>query len=156
VQLVRAYMSYWRQTGTRFSVRYIAETLRKQPAYVKELVDAFLRRFDPSLAEATRAEALEKIADIKSRLPGINHADSEEVLGALADLIVATLRTNYFQNNQQGDKIIFKFDTSSLSLVPEPRPFREIYAPSRAVACAGPTAWKTTAPKSWAWSRRRW
>jgi glutamate dehydrogenase len=131
VQLVRAYMSYWRQTGTRFSVRYIAETLRKQPAYVKELVDAFLRRFDPSLAEATRAEALEKIADIKSRLPGINHADSEEVLGALADLIVATLRTNYFQNNQQGDKIIFKFDTSSLSLVPEPRPFREIFVFSR-------------------------
>ena len=131
VQLVRAYMSYWRQTGTRFSVRYIAETLRKQPAYVKELVDAFLRRFDPSLAEATRAEALEKIADIKTRLPGINHADSEEVLGALADLIVATLRTNYFQNDQKGDKIIFKFDTSSLSLVPEPRPFREIFVFSR-------------------------
>ncbi|HEX8605121.1 MAG TPA: glutamate dehydrogenase, partial [Pseudoduganella sp.] len=28
VQLVRAYMSYWRQTGTQFSVRYIAESLR--------------------------------------------------------------------------------------------------------------------------------
>jgi glutamate dehydrogenase len=35
VQLVRAYMSYWRQTGTKLSVRYIAETLRKQPALVK-------------------------------------------------------------------------------------------------------------------------
>jgi glutamate dehydrogenase len=131
VQLVRAYMSYWRQTGTRFSVRYMAETLRKQPAIVKELVDAFLQRFDPSLDDATRGAALDKVADIKSRLPAINHADSEEVLGAMATLIAATLRTNYFQNDQQGDKIIFKFDTSNLSLVPEPRPFREIFVFSR-------------------------
>ncbi|MET0265891.1 MAG: NAD-glutamate dehydrogenase domain-containing protein [Duganella sp.] len=131
VQLVRAYMSYWRQTGTQFSVRYIAETLRKQPAYVKELVDAFLQRFDPALDDTTRAAALDTIADIKARLPGINHADSEQVLGALADLITATLRTNYFQNGQKGDKIIFKFDTSHLSLVPEPRPYREIFVFSR-------------------------
>jgi glutamate dehydrogenase len=131
VQLVRAYMSYWRQTGTRFSVRYIAETLRKQPAIVKELVDAFLQRFNPALDDATRAAALDTLAAIKGRLPSINHADSEEVLGAMTDLMVATLRTNYFQNNQKGDKIIFKFDTSNLSLVPEPRPFREIFVFSR-------------------------
>lgn len=131
VQLVRAYMSYWRQAGTNFSVRYMAETLRTQPALVKELVDAFLQRFDPASDDATRAAALDRLADIKSRLPAINHADSEAVLGAMATLIGATLRTNYFQNNQQGDKIIFKFDTSNLSLVPEPRPFREIFVFSR-------------------------
>ncbi|MEV4779255.1 NAD-glutamate dehydrogenase domain-containing protein [Burkholderia sp. LMU1-1-1.1] len=131
VQLVRAYMSYWRQTGSQFSVRYIAETLRKQPAIVKQLVDAFLQRFNPALDEATRNAALESLAAIKGRLPSINHADSEEVLGALTDLMTATLRTNYFQNNQKGDKIIFKFDTSNLSLVPEPRPFREIFVFSR-------------------------
>jgi glutamate dehydrogenase len=131
VQLVRAYMSYWRQTGTRFSVRYIAETLRKQPVIVKELVDAFLQRFNPALDDATRAAALDTLAGIKNRLPEINHADSEEVLGAMIDLIAATLRTNYFQNDQKGDKIIFKFDTSNLSLVPEPRPFREIFVFSR-------------------------
>ncbi|MRW93427.1 glutamate dehydrogenase [Duganella sp. FT80W] len=131
VQLVRAYMSYWKQASPRFSVRYMAETLRKQPAIVKELVDAFLQRFNPAHDEATRAAALEKIADIRSRLPAINHADSEEVLGAMATLISATLRTNYFQNDQKGDKIIFKFDTSNLTLVPEPRPFREIFVFSR-------------------------
>ncbi|WP_295993017.1 NAD-glutamate dehydrogenase domain-containing protein, partial [Rugamonas sp.] len=131
VQLVRAYMSYWRQAGSRFSVRYIAETLRKQPVLVKELVDAFLQRFDPSLSDAEHAAAHEKMLDIKGRLPEMNHADSEEILGAVTDLMVATLRTNYFQNDQKGDKIIFKFDTSSLALVPEPRPFREIFVFSR-------------------------
>jgi len=131
VQLVRAYMSYWRQAGSRFSVRYIAETLRKQPVLVKELVDAFLLRFDPSLSDAQHAAAHEKMLDIKGRLPEMNHADSEEILGAVTDLMIATLRTNYFQNGQKGDKIIFKFDTSNLSLVPEPRPFREIFVFSR-------------------------
>lgn len=131
VQLVRAYTSYWRQTGSRFSVRYIAESLRKQPAHVKALVDAFLQRFDPALSDAQHAAALEAIATIKAGLPSVNHADTEEILGALADLMAATLRTSYFQNNQQGDKIIFKFDTSSLALVPEPRPYREIFVFSR-------------------------
>src|SRR5471032_1513807 len=131
VQLVRAYMSYWRQTGTRFSVGYIAEKLHKQPAIVKEMVDAFLTSFDPSQDEGKRAAAQQALLDIKSRLPDINHADSEEVMGAMTDLMLATLRTNYFQNKQKGDKIIFKFDTSNLSLVPEPRQFREIFVFSR-------------------------
>jgi glutamate dehydrogenase len=131
VQLVRAYLSYWRQTGSQFSVRYIAETVRKQPAYVKQLVDAFLLRFDPALTEAQRAEAVEAVAAIKARLSAINHADTEAMLGALADLILATVRTSYFQNGQQGDKIIFKIDTSHLPLVPEPRPYREIFVFSR-------------------------
>jgi len=131
VQLVRAYLSYWRQTGAKFSVRYMADTLRRQPALVKELVDGFLQRFDPKLSDAERAAGGERIAALKTRLASVNHADTEEILGALADLAMATVRTNYFQNDQQGDKIIFKFDTSHLALVPEPRPYREIFVFSR-------------------------
>jgi len=131
VLLVRAYMSYWRQTGTQFSVRYIAETIRRQPALVKEIVDAFIQRFNPVSSEAARNTAKENLLGIKARLPQINHADTEVILAALIDLILATLRTNYFQNGGKGEKIIFKFDTSNLSLVPQPRPFREIYVFSR-------------------------
>ena len=131
VQLVRAYIAYWRQTGSRFSVRYIADCLRKQAAHVKALVDAFLQRFDPALSEPQQAGALDTLISIKSGLASVNHADTEEILGSMADLVKATLRTNYFQNRQQGDKIIFKFDTSSLALVPEPRPYREIFVFSR-------------------------
>ncbi|MES2259812.1 MAG: NAD-glutamate dehydrogenase domain-containing protein [Pseudomonadota bacterium] len=131
VQLMRAYVSYWRQTGSRFSVRYCAEVLRKQPVLVKQLVDAFEQRFDPALDEEKRHAALDTLAEIKAGLPSVNHADTEEILAAVVDLMHATLRSNYFQNAQQGDKIILKFDTSNLALVPEPRPFREIFVFSR-------------------------
>ena len=131
VQLVRAYISYWRQTGSKFTVRYMADTLRRQPDMVKELVDGFLQRFNPALPEAERAAGTEKVRSLKSRLTSVNHADTEEILAALVDLVLATVRTSYFQNEQKGDKIIFKFDTSNLALAPEPRPYREIFVFSR-------------------------
>ena len=131
VQLVRAYISYWRQTGSKFSVRYMADTLRRRPDLVRELVEGFKKRFDPAGSSDARLAAGERIAAIKTTLASVNHADTEEILAALVDLVLATVRTNYFQNDQQGDKIIFKFNTSQLALVPEPRPYREIYVFSR-------------------------
>jgi len=129
VQLVRAYISYWRQLGSKFSVRYMAETLRTQPALVKEFVTAFLLRFDPALSDSEHAAGTAKLAALRTGLSNVNHADTEEIMAALVDLALATVRTNYFQND--GEKIIFKVDTSNLVLAPEPRPYREIYVFSR-------------------------
>jgi len=129
VQLVRAYISYWRQLGSKFSVRYMAETLRDQPALVKEFVAGFVQRFDPKLDENAHNEGSTRLYTLKTELPKLNHADTEEIMAALVDLALATVRTNYFQND--GEKIIFKVDTSNLALAPEPRPFREIYVFSR-------------------------
>jgi glutamate dehydrogenase len=133
VQLVRAYISYWRQAGSKFSTRYMAETLRLRAGLVKGLVDGFIQRFDPSLPQEQRDAAAAKLADLKAGLASVNHADTEEIMAALVDLVMATVRTNYFQGAEEkrGEKIIFKFDTSKLHLVPEPRPFREIYVFSR-------------------------
>jgi glutamate dehydrogenase len=129
VQLVRAYISYWRQAGSKFSTRYMAETLRLRAGLVKELVDGFLLRFDPKLGEDQRALGAAKLAELKAGLANVNHADTEEIMGALVDLVMATVRTNYFQND--GEKIIFKIATADLALAPEPRPWREIYVFSR-------------------------
>ena len=129
VQLVRAYISYWRQLGSKFSVRYMAETLRTQPALVKEFVAGFLLRFDPKLGDAEHGAGTAKLAALKAGLSTVNHADTEEIMAALVDLALATVRTNYFQHD--GEKIIFKVDTSNLALAPEPRPYREIYVFSR-------------------------
>ena len=131
VQLVRAYASYWRQAGCRFSLRYIADCLRKQPAAVRTLVEGFQTRFDPALSAEARAAGTAALAALKKSLTELNHADTEDILRSFANLMLATLRTSYFQESQIGDTIILKFDSSHLALLPEPRPYREIYVFSR-------------------------
>ncbi len=131
VQVMRAYASYWRQTGSRFSLRYIADCLRKQPVIVRTLVESFAKRFDPALSDADRAAGTAALHDVKQNLADLNHADTEDILRSIADLMLATLRTSYFQDAQTGDTIIFKFDSGQLSFLPEPRPYREIFVFSR-------------------------
>ncbi len=131
IQLLRAYISYWRQAGARLSVRYIADCLRKQPSLARELVQAFLQRFDPARSEAERNQGVDALRAIKGRLSEVNHADTELVLASVADLMLATLRTSYFQRQQPEDTIIFKFDSAQLPFLPEPRPYREIFVFSR-------------------------
>jgi glutamate dehydrogenase len=130
VQLIRAYASYWRQAGCRFSLRYMAERLKTQPAHVCTLVEAFRVRFDPALSEQQREFGSAALMAFKQGLGDIDHADTELILRSIADLMLATLRTSYFQP-AQGDTIVFKFDSSELALLPQPRPYREIYVFAR-------------------------
>ncbi|PRC94808.1 NAD-glutamate dehydrogenase domain-containing protein [Solimicrobium silvestre] len=131
VQVIRAYASYWRQAGCRFSIRYMADCLKKQAHYVRQLTDAFLLRFDPTLDQQQREAGTAALHAIIEKLTDINHADSEDILRTLAELMLATLRTSYFQSKQLNDIILFKFDTTKLSWLPQPRPFREIFVFSR-------------------------
>ena len=131
VQVIRAYASYWRQAGCRFSLRYMADCLKKQPAPVRALISAFLARFDPALTAEQRAAGTAAIEALRKDLSAVNHADTEDILKSLADLMLATLRTSYFQDAKGSDTVIFKFDSTALSLLPQPRPFREIYIFSR-------------------------
>jgi len=131
VQIIRAYSSYWRQAGCRFSLRYMAECLKKQARYVREIADAFLLRFNPELSQQQRDTGTAALEAIKEKLAEINHVDTETILRTLVELALATLRTSYFQSKQLDDTILFKFDTTQLSWLPQPRPFREIFVFSR-------------------------
>ena len=131
VQLIRAYASYWRQAGCKFSLRYMAERMKTQPALVRTLVESFLARFDPSLSAEQRAFGTATLSSFKQRLAEVNHADTENILGSIAALMLATVRTSYFQSAQSGDTIVFKFDSGQLALLPQPRPYREIFVFAR-------------------------
>jgi glutamate dehydrogenase len=131
VQVIRAYASYWRQAGCRFSLRYIADCLKRAPGAVRTLIQGFTQRFDPAGSDATRAAGTAMLDAIRNDLAAIQHADTEDILRSLADLMLATLRTSYFQTCQIGDTILFKFDSSALALLPQPRPYRELFVFSR-------------------------
>ena len=131
VQMIRAYASYWRQGGCRFSIRYMADCLKKQAHYVRQITDAFVTRFNPETDPQHRELGTNALLAIKEKLADINHADSEDILRTLVELMLATIRTSYFQKKQVNDTILFKFDTTKLNWLPQPRPFREIFVFSR-------------------------
>ena len=131
IQIIRAYASFWRQAGCRFSLRYIADCLRQQPLIVRSLVDHFLIRFDPQLSASQRDTATTALDALRNNLADINHADTEDILRSLAELMLATVRTSYFQPTQKCDTIVFKFDAAALKLLPQPRPFKELFVFAR-------------------------
>ena len=131
VQVIRAYVSYWRQAGCRFSIRYMADCLKKQAPFARQLIEAFLTRFNPALSDSERAAGTQALIAFKEHITDINHADSEDILRTIAELMLATVRTSYFQDKQQNGTVLFKFDTTQLSWLPQPRPFREIFVFNR-------------------------
>jgi glutamate dehydrogenase len=63
-------------------------------------------------------------------LGSVPSLDEDRILHTFYAVIRATLRTNYFQCNEDGvpdNHIVFKFDSGALPNLPAPRPYREIW-----------------------------
>ncbi|TKV29697.1 NAD-glutamate dehydrogenase [Arthrobacter sp. NamB2] len=124
VLILRAYAKYMRQMGNTNSYGFVADTLLRNPAVSRALVALFSARFDPDL-EGDRAEASAAARTaLDEGLEGVPTLDADRVLRTFANLIEATLRTNYFQDKRH---VSFKFDTSRIDGAPFPRPKFEIW-----------------------------
>ncbi len=129
VSMLRAYARYTRQTRFGFSQPFIAESLARHTEITVLLVALFHSRFDPSIShESIRCRALE--TRIIEALERVESVDEDKILQRYLELIKATLRTNYFQsdaNGQPKDYFSFKLDPSAISDLPLPLPKYEIF-----------------------------
>ncbi len=126
--VLRAYTKYLRQTGFTFSQNYIELALINNAEITKALVQLFILRFDPAYQE--RNDTHELIDFIEKGLDSVASLDEDRILRKLLEVIMATLRTNYFQLNRDGSiksYISFKFDPMLISELPLPRPKYEIF-----------------------------
>lgn len=125
VVILRAYAKYMRQLGNLNSYGFVSDTLLLNPAVTRGLIALFEARFDPDKDDATRemltAEAREELDRNLEQVPTL---DADRVLRTLANLIEATLRTNFFQDKPH---ISFKLNTSAINGAPHPRPKFEIW-----------------------------
>ncbi|MCI9867905.1 NAD-glutamate dehydrogenase [Rhizobium skierniewicense] len=131
VSVLRAYARYLRQTGIVYSQEHISETLFKYPAIAVKIFELFSYGFDPKVGDKPR---LRKLSDlhkaIEAALSGVPNLDEDRTLRRYVNAVDATLRTNYFQRNEDGSPkamLAFKFDPKLLDGLPDPRPFREIF-----------------------------
>lgn len=136
--VLRAYSKYFRQMGFTFSEGYIQETVLKNPDIVKYLIRLFNNRFNPKYYSLNNVEENEqqinKQNDLKNKileaLETINNLDEDRILRKFLDIILATIRTNYYQlnaNNENKEYISFKFDPTKIPGLVLPLPMYEIF-----------------------------
>ena len=128
--VLRAYARYLRQTGTAFSQEYLERCLVANVAIVRLLVALFEVRFDPSYAGDRAAREIELQGETETALDGVTSLDQDRILRSFLAVVLATLRTNYFQIGSAGDPkgyVSFKLDPAKVPDLPAPRPKFEIW-----------------------------
>ena len=129
--LIRCYAKYILQLGIPFSQNSMEEVLVAHSDLACALVRKFELQFDGRISKKKREEELEQCSKTITR--GISKArslDEDRILTAFAGAIAATVRTNYFQPNEDGsDKayISIKVDPRKIPEAPLPKPMFEIF-----------------------------
>jgi len=132
--VLRACCRWLLQTGIPFSLAYMARTLAAHPAVATDLWRLFALRHapvaDPRSGRAA-LKAAERLAErLRVRLEAVSNADEDRILRAFTGVILATLRTNFFQRDADGARrpaLALKLDPHAVADLPLPRPHREIY-----------------------------
>ena len=129
IAILRAYGRYLQQTGIPQSQEFIAAVLCRYPDISANLFALFRARFDPAGQKTAEGETnrLEELIDVA--LEAVPSLDDDTIIRRFANLIDATLRTNYFAEpaTDQPRSLAFKLDPRSIDGLPEPRPWREIF-----------------------------
>lgn len=130
VAVLRGYVKYLRQTGFTFSQEYIEKALTHHPLISRNLVELFNLLFTPEFTHETRPDPRDLITEIESALDAVTSLDEDRILRRMLEVILATIRTNYFQKTDTGvhkSYISYKFDPSAISDLPLPKPMYEIF-----------------------------
>ncbi|MDB2414420.1 NAD-glutamate dehydrogenase [Rickettsiales bacterium] len=130
VVLLRAYTKYFKQIGFHYGQGYIEEALASHPNLVSKIIALFYARFDPSLKKDRKNNAEQIKKDIEKILSRVSNLAEDKVIRGFIDLIMATVRTNYFQEDEAGNiksYISLKFSPKNIQYIPKPRPYAEIF-----------------------------
>jgi glutamate dehydrogenase len=139
VALLRAYGRYLRQTASTYSQDYQEDVLAAHPDVARSLVELFCARTDPArrssdddIAE-TEKDAERISSEIWEALDEVESLDEDRILRSFLGLVTATLRTNWWQRDDDGDPppaVVLKLDSPSITDLPQPRPHVEIWVHS--------------------------
>ncbi|MDO6426901.1 NAD-glutamate dehydrogenase [Thalassotalea sp. 1_MG-2023] len=129
VSILRAYAKYERQIGGTFSQNYIEDTFARYPNIAELLLKLFELRFEPKGKQNPKTIA-KLLEEIESSLDNVANLDDDRIIRRFVEMINATIRTNYFQPDADGEEkpyISFKITPSVISDIPQPVPAFEIF-----------------------------
>ncbi|PZH02451.1 NAD-glutamate dehydrogenase [Streptomyces sp. NTH33] len=128
--VLRAYAKYLRQAGSTFSQDYMEDTLRNNVHTTRVLLSLFEARMSPERQGAGHELVDALLEEADAALDQVASLDEDRILRAYLTVIKATLRTNFFQQAQDGrphDYVSMKFDPQAIPDLPAPRPAYEIW-----------------------------
>jgi glutamate dehydrogenase len=132
VVILRSYAKYLRQAGTPYSQDYMQTTFGAYPGVAALLVALFETRFSPALAVdiGTRGKYTDELVSaIRGELDQVTSLDQDRILRSFLNLMLATLRTNFFQRGGSRPKpyVSYKLEPQKIPELPLPRPRFEIF-----------------------------
>ncbi|MFR9800156.1 NAD-glutamate dehydrogenase [Streptomyces sp. MS06] len=128
--VLRAYAKYLRQAGSTFSQDYMEDTLRTNVHTTRLLVSLFEARMSPDRQKAGLELIDALLEEVDAALDQVASLDEDRILRSFLTVIKATLRTNFFQEAEDGsphDYVSMKFDPQAIPDLPAPRPAYEIW-----------------------------
>ncbi|MFD6799068.1 NAD-glutamate dehydrogenase [Streptomyces cyaneofuscatus] len=128
--VLRAYAKYLRQAGSTFSQDYMESTLRNNVHTTRLLVSLFEARMSPGRQSAGTELTDGLLEELDGALDQVASLDEDRILRSFLTVIKATLRTNFFQNADDGTPhsyVSMKFDPQAIPDLPAPRPAFEIW-----------------------------
>lgn len=126
--LLDAYCRYMLQIKFIYSQAFIKTTLVKNANITNLLIQLFCSRFNPAANNKENAEQIER--KIRNALLRVSNSSEDKVVQKFLELIKNTLRTNYFQIDNNGefkDYISFKLDSKNITEMPLPKAHVEIF-----------------------------
>lgn len=128
ITILRTYAKYLRQVGFRFTQAYIEKTLVSHADITKNLIELFHSLHDPAATDKNNAIKIEK--NILKSLDTVTSLDEDKILRRMLELIKATLRTNYYQTDEEKESksyLAIKLNSRTIPELPLPMPLYEIF-----------------------------
>ncbi len=128
LNLFRLYKNYFHQITPAIKLESINKALIKHDRITAALFRYFEIKFDPDQPLKNReTELQEQKSSIEDRLETIEDRNEHYILSTIFNLLDATVRTNYYQENCEKSYISVKIESATVEEMPEPRPLFEIY-----------------------------
>ncbi|MGH9337494.1 MAG: NAD-glutamate dehydrogenase domain-containing protein, partial [Vicinamibacteria bacterium] len=129
VEMLRTVRNHLQQIRTHYNLETVSDVILGNARVAKALFRLFEAKFDPSISDRETAMA-EAQDEIQASLDGVKSLVDDEVLRAMANLISAAARTNFYQRPER-PVISIKVESGKVEGMPSPRPLFEIYTHSR-------------------------
>ncbi len=134
VTMLRAYSRYLQQLNFPYSQRLIANALTTHAGLTRQLVALFDARFNPTTKQ--RDAAMNRLVTaLEMGLEAVTNLGEDRIIRRIYALIMASLRTNFYQQENGAAKpyLSIKFRSSLVPEMPLPVPYAEIFVTSQRI-----------------------